>query len=138
MLRRLAFLLALPLLLGSCDKESDTAAPVVSQTTFEAQIQGRGWLESWEEEQPGSDIKVFRPETATFPASWPRNGFRFEADGVFIGRGPSPTDGVAVYPGRWLLVGNQTFRITPSGQSNSYGLQVVSLENDILKIRRVE
>ncbi|UOQ72198.1 hypothetical protein [Hymenobacter cellulosilyticus] len=138
MLRRLLFLLSVPMLLASCEKESDTAAPTVSQAVFETQVQGRGWQESWEEEQPGSDIKIFRPETVELPASRPRYGFRLEADGVFIGRGPSPTDGIAVFPGRWIIERNQQLRVTPSGQSASYGLQIISLQDDVLKIRRVE
>ncbi|PJJ55004.1 hypothetical protein [Hymenobacter chitinivorans] len=138
MLRRLLFLLSVPMLLGSCEKEADATTPLVSQATFEAHIQGRSWLESWEEEQPGSDIKVFRPETANLPVSRPRYGFQLDADGVFIGRGPSPDDGIAVYPGRWLMEGNQLVRVTPSGQSTGYGLQIISLENEVLKLRQVE
>jgi hypothetical protein len=126
------------LFFSSCTKEADFASPTVTQASFSAQIQGRDWLESWEEEQAGSDIKVFRPDTYVFPVSWPRNGFRFDADGVFTGRGPSPTDGIAVYPGLWITEDNNTYRITPSGQSTSYGLQLISLQNDVLKLRRVE
>ncbi|WP_167856942.1 hypothetical protein [Hymenobacter aquaticus] len=57
---------------------------------------------------------------------------------MFVGRGPSPTDGIAIYPGLWTTQDNRTFRITPSGQSTSYGLQLLSLENDKLQVRRVE
>lgn len=126
------------LLLGSCSKDADGNNPAVTQATFSAQIQGRDWLESWEEEESGSDIKVFRPDTYAFPASWPRNGFRFDSNGVFTGRGPSPTDGIAIYPGLWITEDNRLYRITPSGQSTSYGLQLISLQNDVLKVRRID
>lgn len=137
-MRPLVLALSALLLLSSCSKEADSAAPIISQKTFDAQVQGRGWLESWEEEQPGSDIKIFRPDTYAFPPSWPRNGFRFDTNGVFTGQGPSPTDGIAIYPGLWITEDNSTFRITPSGYSSSYGLQLISLDNDVLKVRRVE
>ncbi|TGE19340.1 hypothetical protein [Hymenobacter elongatus] len=137
-MRPTLILLCSMLLLGSCKKEADSAAPLVTQTVFDAQILGRGWLESWEEEQPGSGIKVFRPDTYAFPASWPRTGLRFDANGVFTGRGPGPTDGITVYPGLWFTEDNSTFRITPSGESTSYGLQIISLEKDVLKLRRIE
>ncbi|TGE22882.1 hypothetical protein [Hymenobacter metallicola] len=137
-MRLLLFSLSALLLLGSCSKESDPTAPIVTQASFDSQIQGRNWVESWEEEQPGSDIKVFRPDTYAFPASWPRNGFRFDENGVFTGRGPSPTDGIAIYPGLWITEDNSTFRITPSGKSISYGLQLISIQNDVLYVRRVE
>ena len=126
------------LLLGSCTKESESATPGITQVAFANQIQGRGWIESHEDSEQNSDIRVFRPDTYAFPPSWPRNGFRFDAEGVFVGRGPSPTDGIAVYPGRWTATDNLTFRITPSGASLSYGLQLISLQDDVLKVRRTE
>ncbi|GAA4000336.1 hypothetical protein GCM10022408_09250 [Hymenobacter fastidiosus] len=120
-------------LLGGCKKESAPAAPA----TLQSRIIGRTWLESHEDAQPGSDIRVYRPETSAFPASWPRDGFRFDAGNVFTGYGPSPVDGTATFPGRWQTTGPDRFRITPNAPAGSYSLQLVSLENEVLRVRRL-
>jgi|GEM_PF-6019744 len=129
----LAFLCA-SALLSSCQKESDAVAPAV----FTQQVMGQTWLESTEEEQPGSGVELYRKDTSPFPASRPRNGFRFDADGVFTGRGPAATDGIAVFPGRWLMEGNNTLRIIPADKSSSYGLQIISLDKNLLQVRRLQ
>jgi hypothetical protein len=118
---------------SSCQKESDAVAPAV----FQDQVLGQTWLESTEEEQPGSDVQVFRPDTYAFPDSRGRMGFRFDAEGGFTGQGPSPADGVAVYPGRWTTEDNHVFRITPTGRTSSYGLQIISLQDNVLRLRRL-
>ncbi|SHI62226.1 hypothetical protein SAMN02745146_1206 [Hymenobacter daecheongensis DSM 21074] len=129
---RILFSLFLVLVfLGGCKKESDLEAP----RTLQAQILGRTWLESREEETAGSDVKVFRPEGYAFPVSWARDGFRFDAGNVFTACGPSPIDGVDTDPGRWLTIGPNKFRITPNTHAAPYTLELVSLENDVLRVK---
>lgn len=44
---------------------------------------------------------VYRPEGYEFPPSFPRKGFKFEANGQFTFYEASPTDGIIQIEGRW-------------------------------------
>ncbi|RYU79708.1 hypothetical protein [Hymenobacter persicinus] len=133
-MRAALLLLLSPLLLASCHKEADSVAPAL----FETQIMGRTWVESVEEEQPGSDVRLFRPETSLRPGLSPRNSFRFDAEGVFTGHSPSAvTEGGVVYPGRWLMEPNNTLRILPARAGRSFGFQIISLRDSLLQLRRL-
>jgi hypothetical protein len=128
-MRILLFPLAVGLLLtAGCQKESDQAAPA----TVQSRVLGRTWLESYEDEQAGTSVKIFRPATYSFPASRPRYGFQFDAGNVFTGYQPSPEDGQATVPGRWLTTGPDQFRITPNNQSTPYTLRLLSVQDDVL------
>jgi hypothetical protein len=74
-------------------------------------IVGKSYFLSHEE---GSD--VYRPEGYNFPVSWPRPGFRFEADGTFTFFSPAPNDGgVIAEVGAWERVGNNTYKLLKHG-----------------------
>ncbi|GAA3954516.1 hypothetical protein [Hymenobacter algoricola] len=127
----LAGLTALALLTTGCQKEATLPAP----TTVQSRILGRLWLESYEEEQPGTNTKVFRTQTYAFAVSRPRFGFQFDAGNVFTGYQASPTDGQTTVPGRWLTTGPDLFRITPNHEPSTYTLHLISVQDDVLRVQ---
>lgn len=95
----------------------------------------RTWLHANEEDQ--GDVQVYRPNTYNFPPSRGRTGFAFEPNGLFTQYDIAPTDGLQGRPGTWTKESGNTLRITLEDQLDpEYKLEIVSLENDILKVRR--
>lgn len=97
----------------------------------------RTWLHAHEEDQ--ADVQVYRPNTYAFPPSRGRTGFAFDHNGLFTQYDIAPTDGIEGRKGRWTPENEHAVRITLDDKKDpDYTLEIVSLENDVLKVRRVE
>ncbi|MBD2714670.1 hypothetical protein KBK19_06465 [Microvirga sp. STR05] len=97
----------------------------------------RTWLHAHEEDQ--GDVQVYRPNTYAFPPSRGRTGFAFEHNGIFTQFDIAPTDGLEGHKGTWAAENDHTLRISLDDKKDpDYQLEIVSLENDVLKVRRIE
>lgn len=115
------------------------AATCQSNSTTASQLKPleRTWLHAHEEDQ--GDVQVYRPNTYAFPPSRGRTGFMFDHNGLFTQYDIAPTDGIEGRKGRWTAENDHTVRITLDDKKDpDYKLELVSLENDVLKVRRVE
>lgn len=107
------------------------------QTSSQLRQLERTWLHAHEEDQ--GDVRVYRPNTYAFPPSRGRTGFAFEHNGLFTQLDIAPTDGIEGRKGRWTAENDHTLRISLDDKKEpDYKLEVVSLENDVLKVRRIE
>lgn len=121
--------LSVVLLAATCQPDPQTSARL-------KQLE-RTWLHAHEEDQ--GDVQVYRPNTYAFPPSRGRTGFAFEHNGLFTQLDIAPTDGIEGRKGRWTAENDHTLRISLDDKKDpDYKLEVVSLENDVLKVRRVE
>ncbi|UOQ99091.1 hypothetical protein MUN81_06260 [Hymenobacter sp. 5317J-9] len=124
--------LSLLLLAATCQQRKPV---IVSSPASMKQLEGT-WLSSREEDR--GDTLVYRPNTYKFPPSRGRTGFKFESFGRFEQFDIAPTDGLAGHPGSWVLEGDNRVRIhLTEGQEPDYTLEVVSVGNKVLKVRRV-
>ncbi|TGE10264.1 hypothetical protein [Hymenobacter fodinae] len=106
-----------------------------ADTTMKLQQLERTWLHAHEEDQ--ADVSVYRPNTYAFPPSRGRTGFAFDHNGLFTQFDIAPTDGIEGRKGRWTVENDHTLRITLDDKKDpDYLLEIVSLENDVLKVRR--
>lgn len=121
--------LSIVLLAATCKPDSQAAGQLKRLE--------RTWLHAHEEDQ--GDVQVYRPNTYAFPPSRGRTGFAFEHNGLFTQYDIAPTDGIEGRKGRWTAENDHTLRITLDDKKDpDYQLEVVSLENDVLKVRRAE
>jgi hypothetical protein len=99
------------------------------------QLEGT-WLISREENS--GDTLVYRPNTYAFPPSRGRTGFAFKSSSRFEQFDIAPTDGLAGIPGTWVIDGENKLRIhLTDGQEPDYALEILSLRNHVLKVRRL-
>lgn len=128
----LTFLRLLPLLLllsATCQPRH--AAPLPSMK----QLEGI-WLSSREEDN--ADTLVYRPNSYAFPPARGRTGFAVKPFGRFEQFDIAPTDGLAGRPGTWTADGTTRLRIhLTDGQAPDYTLEILSLKNQVLKLRRL-
>ncbi|WP_310394043.1 lipocalin family protein [Hymenobacter sp.] len=134
MLHVLTRLLPLSLLLlsATCQPRDPAATPPASTMQ---QLEGT-WLNSREEDR--GDTLVFRPNTYAFPPARGRTGFAIKPSGRFEQFDIAPTDGLATRPGTWTADGNTRLRIhLTDGQEPDYTLEILSLDKQVLKMRRL-
>jgi hypothetical protein len=94
------------------------------------------WLHAHEED--ADDIEVYRPNTYSFGPSRGRTGFSFEHNGLFTQYDIAPTDGLEGRKGQWKAESGTVLHITFDNKDEpSYKLEIVSLEKDLLKVRRL-
>lgn len=130
-MRLFTLLACLSVLLLAATCQSD------SQTTARLQQLERTWLHAHEEDQ--GDVRVYRPNTYAFPPSRGRTGFTFDHNGLFTQLDIAPTDGIEGRKGRWTAENDHTLRISLDDKKDpDYQLEILSLENDVLKVRWVE
>lgn len=105
------------------------------------EITGINWFHSYEEDE--GDVKTYRPESYSFPPSRGRTGFRFKENGSYIEYIIAPTDGIDSIKGSWDLYGATSVKITLKDKKPQYAenkaaylLEIVSMSNDIIKIKR--
>ncbi|UYZ59127.1 hypothetical protein [Hymenobacter latericus] len=130
-MRLSALLLSLCVLLlsSTCRNDSAGAAELKLKMLY------RTWLHAHEEDQ--GDVRVYRPNTYNFPPSRGRTGFAFEQNGLFTQYDIAPTDGIEGRKGTWTPVNDNTLRISLEDKKDpDYELEIVSLENEVLKVRR--
>ncbi|MDB5235258.1 MAG: hypothetical protein JWR44_2251 [Hymenobacter sp.] len=131
MLHSLARLLPLSLLLLSATCQQRRTALPTSMKSLEGT-----WLVSREENS--GDTLVFRPNTYAFPPSRGRTGFALKSYGRFEQFDIAPTDGLAGRPGTWTADGDTRLRIhLADGKDPDYTLEILSLQKQVLKLRRL-
>ncbi len=120
-------ILCLLLLANTCKKKDMAEAALTDKT----------WLHSYEEDQ--GDTIVYRPNTYDFPPSRGRTGFALEPGGIIKRYEIAPTDGLQEHLGSWqhkeknlLQVQMQDDTLLPQ----SYVLEIISLENDVLVVKQ--
>lgn len=97
----------------------------------------RTWLHAQEEDQ--GDVWVYRPNTYSFPPSRGRTGFSFDHNGLFTQYDIAPTDGLEGREGTWQAENGHTIHISLEDKRDpDYTLEIVSLQKDLLKVRRVQ
>jgi len=107
-----------------------------TNTTQMKQLE-RTWLHAHEEDE--GDLRVYRPNTYAFPPSRGRTGFTFDHNGLFTQLDIAPTDGLESHKGKWTVENDHTLRITLDDKKEpDYKLEIVSMENNVLKVRRTE
>ena len=122
--------LSVLLLAATCKPDSQTA------TTPLKQLEGT-WLHAQEEDQ--GDVRVYRPNTYAFPPSRGRTGFAFDRNGLFTQYDIAPTDGLEGHKGQWKAINDHTIRVSlDDKQKPDYTLEIVSFENQVLKVKRKE
>jgi hypothetical protein len=115
-------LLSLVLAAVTCKKTDKLTAQLVDKT----------WLHSYEED--AGDTVVFRPNTYDFPPSRGRTGFMLEAGGVIKRYEIAPTDGLE----EQLNKNRVQIRMKPEANPpHSYEVEILSLEDGVLKIKRL-
>jgi hypothetical protein len=73
-----------------------------------------------------------------FPPSRGRTGFCFEHNGLFTQYDIAPTDGLEGHKGQWKAESPTVLRIIFDNENEpGYRLEIVSLEKDLLKVRRL-
>lgn len=120
-------LLCLVLVAVTCKKSDKLAAALIDRT----------WLHSFEED--AGDTLVYRPNTYEFPPSRGRTGFTLESGGVIKRYEIAPTDGLEEKLGEWEQKDKRSVQVRMSPDSSppqQYEVQIISLEDDVLKIRR--
>jgi len=119
--------LALLLLAATCEPRR-AAAPTTQQ------LEGT-WLTSREENN--GDTLVFRPNTYAFPPSRGRTGFAIKSYGRFEQFDIAPADGLTGRLGTWTADGPTRLRIhLADGREPDYTVEILSLQNHVLKLRR--
>ncbi|WP_400193721.1 hypothetical protein [Hymenobacter sp. B81] len=117
------------LLAGTCYTNTGSARPELKPLY-------RTWLHAHEEDQ--GDVLVYRPNTYAFPPSRGRTGFAFDANGLFTQYDIAPTDGLEGHKGQWRGQSDRMLRISlADGREPDYLLEIVSLEPELLKVRRL-
>lgn len=112
-----------------------TCRPNTKSAQFQ-QLQ-RTWLHAQEEDQ--GDVWVYRPNTYSFPPSRGRTGFSFDPNGLFTRYDIAPTDGLEGHEGTWKPENDHTILISLEDKSEpDYKLEIVALEKEVLKVRRVQ
>ncbi|RYU79709.1 hypothetical protein [Hymenobacter persicinus] len=123
------------LLAGTCNPDAGTTASVTSAPVMK-QLE-RTWLHAQEEDQ--GDVRVYRPNTYAFPPARGRTGFQFDHNGLFTQYDIAPTDGLEGRKGTWKADGSSKIVISLDDKRDpDYTLEIVSLDKDVLKVRRLE
>jgi hypothetical protein len=105
------------------------------EADYAKQLQKR-WVHSYEEDSEG--VEAYRPSGYTLPPSRGRRGLEFKSGGEFIRYEIAPSDGPLPIPGTWEPVkGEKAIKINQKGdQPQNYRLEIVSLSDDLLKVRK--
>ncbi|MEJ8758127.1 hypothetical protein WG947_14030 [Pontibacter sp. H259] len=106
---------------------------------LEEQLLGKTWLHAFEEDIEG--VTTYRPNTYDFAPSRGRTGFMLEKGGILKNYAIAPADGLEEQPGTWQFLDDDKILITikPADQPQlQYQIEIVSLENDVLKVKREE
>ena len=145
---RLISILAIVLVLlagNKCKKSEKSAKSDKTVKTASVQTPAKAlykkWIHSHEDDQ--GDVKAYRPDTYKFPPARGRSGFTFKENGEFIQHNIHPADrGTVPVNGKWEAnpvpasggTGNKTLKISLEDKT-SYQIEIVSLEDDMLKVK---
>jgi hypothetical protein len=125
---------SLLLLAATCQQHKPKAVATPLPASLK-QLEGT-WLNSQEETK--GDTLVYRPNTYKFPPARGRTGFAIKPFSRFEQFDIAPTDGIAGRPGTWTADGDTRLLIhLTDGQEPNYTLEIISLEKQVLKLRRL-
>ena len=123
-----------PLLLAATCQQHKPPVATSSPASMK-QLEGT-WLASHEENS--GDTLVYRPNTYHFPPARGRTGFALKPYGRFEQFDIAPTDGLKGREGTWTAAGDTRLRIhLADGQSPDYTLEILGLNKQVLKLRRL-
>ncbi len=104
-------------------------------TDLPPEVFGR-WIHSHEEDT--ADARIYRRSTYPFPPSRGRRGFEIRPGGEFVRYAIAAADGSKEVPGRWTAERSAWIQVTyPEGSGPPETLEVVSVDQDVLKLRSV-
>jgi hypothetical protein len=93
------------------------------------------WVHSHEEDT--DEVRVFRPKGYPLPPARGRRGFELRENGEFVQYGIGQTDKSEATVGRWEADGARRANVSfPDGRLEPYVLEIVSLDDDKLAIKR--
>ncbi|UOQ65409.1 hypothetical protein [Hymenobacter volaticus] len=79
------------------------------------------------------------PQYVRLSAFAGRTGFSFDHNGLFTQLDIAPTDGLEGRKGKWTAENDHTLRISLDDKKDpDYKLEIVSVDKDVLKVRRIE
>ena len=120
-------------------KSSAKAAPAkTAPASMSSAALYQKWMHSFEDEKGQPGVEVYRPEGFAFPPARGRKGLKLGKDGMLVRFDIGPSDGEKVVMGRWERTKlPNTMKVTVQGaESEVYFLEVVSVGEDMLKVRR--
>lgn len=81
-------------------------------------------------------MRIYRPSDYKFPFSRGREGFEIRKDGGFMSYEIAPGCGLEEIRGNWEDYEESKIKVSFSDQSKNYILDIISCEDDILKVRK--
>ncbi len=120
----LVILFSIPLMAAQCKAQDNV---------IESQVEDVKWMHSYEEDTEG--VKVYRPASYDFPPSRGRTGFQLNEDKSFINYEIAPADGIVERKGSCNIEGNK-MALSFADSSRDYTMEVISIENHVLKIKK--
>lgn len=91
------------------------------------------WRHAFEEDAGG--VEVFRPDGASLPPAFGRDGFEMRTDGTFVQEDIGPADGIVQVPGRWTLLGPARVAAFFDGARPDYSFEVLEVDDAVLRRR---
>ncbi|MGB0522565.1 MAG: hypothetical protein ACPGJS_06380 [Flammeovirgaceae bacterium] len=141
----LSCFIALTLMANECKKESksnvssDKAMRTATAQSILDQLYEKDWYHSREEDE--GEVRVYRDGSYEFPPSRAaRHGFQLKKDGTFWEYGFGPDDRPTKTEGTWeMKEGSEeiNMKLTKNEMEESYTLQFISFENNILKLKKM-
>jgi len=138
--------IAITLMANKCKKETTADADnktMVSNAMKQLvldQLYDIKWYHSREEDK-GDGLLTYRESSYKFPPSrGGRVGFKLEKGGVYWDYGPNAADVPTETKGTWTLLENSNtiqVNLTKYEVEMSYQLEFISLENNILKLKKI-
>jgi len=129
---KLYILFLIPVLGGNTCKGQAHQSELVNQ------IIEKTWWHSYEDDDNLSDdILPYREEGYDFPRSRGREGFKMGGGGNFMLYGIAPTDGIRLEKGTWSE-DSLRIKVKIEGKNEQeFSLKIVSLEDGILRIKKL-
>lgn len=93
----------------------------------------RRWVHIREEDRAG--VRLYRAADRPVPPGRGRESIEFHRDGTFVSLRPGPTDAPIAERGRWRADGPRRLRVTYRAGQPPVVLEVVSLDDAVLRLR---
>ena len=94
------------------------------------------WQHSYEEDV--EDVRVYRPSGFNFPPTFFREAMTFKRNGEFLLTVPGPADVPELIVGTWQAETSNQIRVRfERNQREPFTLQIISIDQEVLKVRRI-